>query len=163
MNLDENRMTDIQPGTEGQTAPVETPAQVTAPSMTLEPPHTTKFCSRCGGKIDERAVVCPLCGCQVEQITPAATPNIVINNANNNTNTQTQVQTQMMGGAMFKKPKNKWVALALCLFLGAFGVHKFYEGKIGMGVLYLFTAGLFFVGPIVDFVILLFKPNPYYV
>ena len=25
----------------------------------------------------------------------------------------------------------------LCLFLGALGVHKFYEGKVGMGILYL--------------------------
>lgn len=28
----------------------------------------TKFCKHCGGKIAEKAVICPLCGCQVEQI-----------------------------------------------------------------------------------------------
>ena len=26
------------------------------------------------------------------------------------------------------------------------GAHKFYEGKIGMGVLYIFTGGLFGIG-----------------
>ncbi len=57
--------------------------------------------------------------------------------------------------------KNKWVALLLCFFLGEFGAHKFYEGKILMGVLYLFTLGLFGIGVLVDFIILLFKPNPY--
>ena len=51
----------------------------------------------------------------------------------------------------------------LCLFLGIFGGHKFYEGKIGAGILYLLTAGLFGVGVLVDLIILLFKPNPYYV
>ena len=32
-----------------------------------------------------------------------------------------------------------------------------------MGVLYLFTFGLFGFGVIIDFISLLFKPNPYYV
>ena len=40
---------------------------------------------------------------------------------------------------------------------------KFYEGKIGMGILYLFTCGLFGIGTLIDFIVLLFKPNPYYV
>ena len=39
--------------------------------------------------------------------------------------------------------KSKWAAFFLCLFLGLIGAHKFYEGKIGMGVLYIFTGGLF--------------------
>ena len=64
---------------------------------------------------------------------------------------------------MFKKPKNKWVALCLCFFLGAFGAHKFYEGKIGMGILYLLTVGLFGIGALIDFIVLLLKPNPYYI
>lgn len=62
-----------------------------------------------------------------------------------------------------RKPKNKWLAFFLCFFLGFYGFHKFYEGKIGMGVLYFFTAGLFGIGWLVDCIILLSKPNPYYV
>lgn len=50
----------------------------------------------------------------------------------------------------------------MCLFLGFFGAHKFYEGRVLLGVVYLFTAGLFGIGVIVDLFILLFKPNPYY-
>lgn len=61
------------------------------------------------------------------------------------------------------RPKRKWVAFFLCLFLGPYGIHKFYEGKIGMGILYLLTMGIFGIGWIVDLLILLFKPNPYYV
>ena len=86
-------------------------------------------------------------------------PNIVINNANANTNTNTNVNPAMFG----VRVKNKWVAFLLCLFLGCLGVHKFYEGKIGMGILYLFTCGLFGIGWFIDCIVLLCKPNPYYV
>lgn len=36
------------------------------------------------------------------------------------------------------------------LFLGFFGIHKFMAGKVGLGVLYLFTFGLFGIGWLVD-------------
>ena len=60
------------------------------------------------------------------------------------------------------RPKNKWVAFLLCLFLGFLGAHKFYEGKIAMGILYFFTLGLFGIGVLVDLIVILTKPNPYY-
>jgi len=58
--------------------------------------------------------------------------------------------------------KSKWVSFFLCLFLGVLGAHKFYEGRILLGVLYIFTGGLFGIGVIIDIVILFFKPNPYH-
>lgn len=123
----------------------------------------TKFCKHCGGKIPEAAVICTHCGCQVEEMHQniQQQPNIVINNANNNSNTNTN---NNMNPAMFGiREKNKWVSLLLCFFVGFLGAHKFYEGKIGMGILYLLTVGLFGIGVLVDFIKLLFKPNPYYV
>ncbi len=59
-------------------------------------------------------------------------------------------------------PKSKWVSFFLCLFFGALGVHKFYEGRVLLGVVYIFTLGLCGIGVLIDLVILLFKPNPYY-
>lgn len=47
-------------------------------------------------------------------------------------------------------PKSKAVDLLLCIFLGWLGIHKFYERKIGMGILYWFTGGLFFIGWWID-------------
>ncbi len=124
--------------------------------------QSQKFCKHCGGKIAAAAVICPLCGCQVEEIkeTQGAAPQIVINNANTNSNVNTNTN---VNGGMAARARNKWVALALCFFLGAFGGHKFYEGKAGMGVLYLLTLGLCGIGVLIDFIALLFKPNPYYV
>lgn len=49
-------------------------------------------------------------------------------------------------------PKSKLIALCLCFFLGGLGVHRFYVGKIGTGILYLLTGGLFFIGIIIDLV-----------
>lgn len=46
--------------------------------------------------------------------------------------------------------KDKNVALILCIFGGVFGLHQFYVGKIGNGILYLFTGGLFGIGWLVD-------------
>jgi TM2 domain-containing membrane protein YozV len=46
--------------------------------------------------------------------------------------------------------KSKFVAYVLWFFLGLIGGHKFYLGKVGMGILYLFTGGLFGIGWIID-------------
>lgn len=52
----------------------------------------------------------------------------------------------------YTSDKNKIVALLLCIFLGEIGVHYFYVGRIGMGLLYFFTGGLFGIGWIVDII-----------
>ena len=124
----------------------------------MENQGNMKFCKHCGAKIPEAAVICTHCGCQVEEIKKSEQPSVVINNANTNTNVNS---VPVMGIPM--RARNKWVAFLLCLFLGYFGAHKFYEGKAGMGILYLFTGGLFFIGIVIDLITILCKPNPYYV
>lgn len=116
----------------------------------------SKFCEFCGNKVHMDAVMCPNCGRQLEELKTDKTsnnPQIVINNTNT-----------MNGTIPYRRKEcDKWTAFLLCLFLGYFGAHKFYEGKTGMGVLYLFTAGLFLVGYIVDLIVILCKPDKYYV
>ena len=43
-----------------------------------------------------------------------------------------------------------FIAYLIWLFLGIIGGHRFYFGHIGLGLLYLFTAGLFGIGWFVD-------------
>lgn len=124
----------------------------------METTEKTKFCKHCGAKIPEDAVLCTACGRQVEKLEGENTPNIVINNSNSSQNVNTNTN---LNGVYAGRLRNKWVAIVLCLMGGLFGLHKFYEGKIGMGIIYLFTFGLFFVGVVIDFIVLLAKPNPY--
>ena len=117
-----------------------------------------KFCKHCGESIPEDAVICTKCGRQVEKIEQvnASQPNVVINN----TNTANARATAVAGEG---RAKNKWTSFLLCIFLGYLGAHKFYEGRVGLGILYLLTFGLFGFGWAIDTIVILFKPNPYYV
>jgi hypothetical protein len=49
-------------------------------------------------------------------------------------------------------PKSKTVTLLLCIFLGYFGVHRFYVGKKGTGLLWALSAGVFGIGWIADII-----------
>ena len=123
----------------------------------------TKFCKECGQKISRKAVICPHCGCQVEEMVKQEAPQqIVINNTNQNSNQNTNqnLNAGIIAGARLR---SKWVSILLCVFLGYLGAHKFYEGKTLSGVLYMFTGGLFLFGVVLDFIALLGKPNPYIV
>lgn len=44
--------------------------------------------------------------------------------------------------------------LLLCFFVGVLGVHRFYVGKIGTGILQLITFGGFGIWTMVDFVMI---------
>lgn len=48
--------------------------------------------------------------------------------------------------------KNVDITFLLCLFFGVIGVHRFYVGKVGTGLLYLFTGGFFTIGWLIDLV-----------
>ena len=122
----------------------------------------SKFCKFCGGRIPMDAVVCTICGRQVEELRQAqpmmgqGQPQVIINNNNNNNNNN---NFGMMPGKM----KDKWVAFLLCFFFGWFGAHRYYEGKIATGILYLFTFGLGGLGVLIDLLLILFKPRKYLV
>jgi hypothetical protein len=91
------------------------------------------YCQKCG--TDYTSKFCPNCG----SVNVGQPTQVFINNA--------AIPTF--------SPKSKWLAFLLCFFLGYLGVHRFYVGKIGTGIIYLFTAGLLGIGWLVDLITIL--------
>jgi len=76
------------------------------------PPQTLgvnqKYCHACAAVLDVRAELCPRCGVR-----------------------QNDAATSSGSG------RNKTTAGIFALLLGGLGIHKFYLGKIGMGIIYV--------------------------
>jgi TM2 domain-containing membrane protein YozV len=72
-----------------------------------------KFCYACGKAIDARAEICPHCG--VRQQAPPSSG----------------LTSTTPGG------RNRVAAALFAILLGGLGIHKFYLGRIGQGILYL--------------------------
>ncbi len=78
-----------------------------------------KFCIQCGAKIDPNAVFCQACGAKISS------------------SSQPQPQYTPTQNSTAYSDKNKVAAGVLAILLGGLGVHKFYLGQIGMGIIYI--------------------------
>lgn len=128
------------------------------------------YCYNCGKGLEDSQEFCPNCGIYIpwnwiweqEEKQRKEEEKEKLNRSSYQETYRQPVQ-QTVYVAPVGNPKNKWVAFFLCLFLGGLGAHRFYEGKIGTGILYLFTFGLCGIGILIDLLILLAKPTTYYV
>ena len=76
---------------------------------------------------------------------------VFIGNMMKDMNDETAQQFAMVYRSRRRDPQTIML-MALIGFIGVSGVHRFYLGQVGMGLLYLLTAGLCFIGTIVDLV-----------
>ena len=79
----------------------------------------TKYCFACGETIDARAEICPDCG--VRQHAPP-TGGL---------------------GPITASGKSRVAAALFAILLGGLGIHKFYLGRIGQGIIYLLLCWTF--------------------
>ncbi len=91
------------------------------------------FCKECGTEINDKAEICPKCGCRVRSMLSSTISTVSDPNAST---------------------KNRLAAGLLCFFLGGLGLHRFYVGKIGTGILYLLTGAIFGIGWLVDLIMI---------
>lgn len=108
-------------------------------------------CENCGANLCADTNRCQYCGTyRKPQPPPQPQPQTVVHNVVGSAPSQ-----QPACACCQPSDKNKWVALFLCLFFGWLGFHKIYVGKVGMGIVYLLTGGLFFVGIFFDLIFIL--------
>ncbi len=79
---------------------------------------------------------------------------------NPNDTTPTPINYQTPPGSSEPVPMKlnpEWlITLALCFFLGMLGVHRFYNGKIGTGILMIITFGGLGIWALIDLIIVAF-------
>lgn len=112
-------------------------------------------CANCGAPLDRETRFCPYCGNALETTENAQNSKQEIHiHYHQEQPAETKVKYVYVP-AERKSTRSRLVALVLCVILGTFGAHRFYVGKIGTGLLYLFTWGLFGIGWVADVIILL--------
>ena len=91
------------------------------------------LCPQCGAPTLAGATKCEYCGASIPQATPAAQP---VQQAQ--PQQVVYVQQSVANPERANWPiKNKIVAGLLAILLGGLGIHKFYLGQGGKGILYL--------------------------
>ena len=95
-------------------------------------------CSECGHQVSDKANSCPNCGCPIEAQLPPPLPGETGEEQAKQEEKSPIIPPMPIG--VFDcgiSGKSRGVAALLALFLGALGIHYFYVGKTGAGILFL--------------------------
>jgi TM2 domain-containing membrane protein YozV len=99
-------------------------------------------CPECSKDVSERALACPSCGC------PIAATSAKLEGQTSNATLAQSAEKANTGGF--------YPTFFLCLFLGMFGVHRFFNKKYKTGAVQLVTFGGLGIWALIDLVMILF-------
>ena len=109
------------------------------------------YCRNCGQDVAEQAVMCVSCG------VPPRNGNKFCQNCASETNSVAEIcikcGVRLTDRTQDVSPKSRLMATLLAFFLGCFGVHRFYLGQVGLGILMLLTCGACGIWQLIDFII----------
>lgn len=92
------------------------------------------YCKHCGKEIDDNAKFCSYCG---------------------NSTRQEEAETEVVhsfSGSSYSRGLALIFACLGCVFIS--GVHRFYVGKIGTGILWLLSGGCLGIGTLIDIIMI---------
>lgn len=126
------------------------------------------LCNNCGAPIAPDQSYCPNCGTKIVRVQTQTAPEFKENNDFYIDESGEVRRKESFPEYERRQPvyetrdiyerrhlvsdKSRLVALLFWVFLGVVGGHQFYAGRIGKGILYFFTGGLFGIGLIIDLV-----------
>ena len=115
------------------------------------------FCQDCLVEVKGRMYCKADLGNVLDEAKQSSSGQPMINITNSNESSNTNTNTNVNGAFGLPPRKSKTVALILCIigFFGLGGLHRMYVGKVGSGVLHLFTYGLCGVGTVLDLLAIL--------
>lgn len=92
--------------------------------------ESQKYCTDCGNLIHLRVEICPYCG--IRQPPP------------------------LYHGNGANQDSNRWlITLLLCWFVGILGIHRFYTGHTGIGIIQLLTLGGCGIWTLIDLILII--------
>jgi TM2 domain-containing membrane protein YozV len=125
--------------------------QQPAVSHSQTPTADEKFCFSCGAVIKKAAEICPKCGVNQSMRNSTTAIDVYCSSCGKSIKKEAAICPfcgVAQGGGASSGQKNKTTAIICWLF----GVHRFYVGKIGTGILYWLTLGGMGIWTIIDIV-----------
>ena len=112
------------------------------------------YCRNCGNEVSEKAVMCVACG------TPPNAGNKFCPNCKTETPPGATICLKCGVALNADNPitgegKDWLTTLLLCIFLGGFGIHRFYTGHTGIAIVQLLTLGGCGIWALVDLIMII--------